>query len=301
MAQSPAHKFGQILGDVFEASVEPVLRDFARGHSLYLDKKGPRPARTGKKVTWTDRYGNAHDLDFVLERGGTPSRIGTPVAFIETAWRRYTKHSRNKAQEIQGALLPLIETYRNAAPFMGAILAGVFTNGALTQMKSLGFSVLYFPYETVIEAFGHVDIDAFFDEQTPDAEVARKVRAWEALPKRKRNAVTMGLIEIERAEVQEFIGALGRAAVRRIELIRVLPLHGTPSELSSIDDAISFIQSYEDQRTLGPAVRYEIQIRYSNDDRIEAQFGDKPRAIEFLHTFQASAGTRLRPKSARQA
>ena len=87
---------------------------------------------------------NSHDLDFVLERGGTPDKIGMPVAFIETAWRRYTKHSRNKAQEIQGALEPLAETYRHLAPFKGAVLAGVFTEGALTQLRSLGFTVLYF-------------------------------------------------------------------------------------------------------------------------------------------------------------
>lgn len=54
--------------------------------------------------------GNAHDLDFVLERGGSDDKIGMPAAFIETAWRRYTKHYRNNAQEIQGALEPLAET-----------------------------------------------------------------------------------------------------------------------------------------------------------------------------------------------
>ena len=45
--------------------------------------------------------GNVHDLDYVFEQGGTEATIGQPKAFIEIAWRRYTKHSRNKAQEIQ--------------------------------------------------------------------------------------------------------------------------------------------------------------------------------------------------------
>lgn len=68
MAESLAHTFGQIVGNVLEGAVEPALRKFAADHRLYLDKKGPREARKGKKVKWTDLYGNAHDLDFVLER-----------------------------------------------------------------------------------------------------------------------------------------------------------------------------------------------------------------------------------------
>src|SRR3989337_2854442 len=153
MAESLAHTFGQIIGNILEAAVEPGLRKFAAEHDLYLDQKGKRSARKGKKATWTDLYGNAHDLDFVLERGGTDKTIGTPVAFIETAWRRYTKHSRNKAQEIQGAIHVLALTHKYSCPFTGAILAGVFTEGALTQLKSLGFHILYFPYNSIVEAF----------------------------------------------------------------------------------------------------------------------------------------------------
>jgi len=78
--------------------------------------------------------------------------MGTPAAFIEVAWRRYTKHSRNKAQEIQGAILPLAEKFRWSNPFLGAVLAGVFTDGSLEQLRSLGFHVLYFPYETLVTA-----------------------------------------------------------------------------------------------------------------------------------------------------
>jgi len=110
MARSPAHRFGQIVGDVLEEAIRPLLERFAKKHDLYLDMKGNRPCRHGRKCSWTDLNKNSHDLDFVLERGGTLDKIGMPVAFIETAWRRYTKHSRNKAQEIQGALEPLAET-----------------------------------------------------------------------------------------------------------------------------------------------------------------------------------------------
>lgn len=124
MAESFAHKFGQIIGDALQSSVGPFLKAFARKNRLFLDVQGLRPARTGNKVTWTDSNGNKHDLDFVMERGGSRSTMGNPVAFIECAWRRYTKHSRNKAQEIQGAIIPLFEKYKKDHPFIGVILAG---------------------------------------------------------------------------------------------------------------------------------------------------------------------------------
>jgi hypothetical protein len=286
MAKSPAHEFGQIIGNVLEASIEPLLHEFAHEHGLYLDKKGPRPARQGNKVSWTDLYGNTHDLDFVLEKGGSDSQVGTPIAFIETAWRRYTKHSRNKAQEIQGAILPLVATHQNASPFTGVILAGVFTEGALAQLKSLGFAVLYFSYDTVVEAFKRVGIDARFDEETPDAEFARKVRAWKKLPESQRNHVARTLIEINSTAVQQFMHGLKRAVTRRIELIRVLPLHGTPLEWSSVGDAITFIERYDEGDGTRPVVRYEIEIRYSNGDRIQAQFAGKESAIQFLRSYQ---------------
>jgi hypothetical protein len=113
MAESPAHKFGQLIGEILESIVLPQLEAFCSSNELYLDyQKRDRTARSGKKVAWSDQYGNTHDLDFVIERDGTDQQIGRPVAFIESAWRRYTKHSRNKAQEIQGAILPLAEKYR---------------------------------------------------------------------------------------------------------------------------------------------------------------------------------------------
>ena len=193
MAVSPAHRWGQIVGGALEAAVLPLLTRFAQENGLCLDRNGERPCRRGAKCTWVDLNGNAHDLDFVLERGGGPDVLGAPAAFIEVAWRRYTKHSRNKAQEIQGAIIPLAETFRHAAPFKGAILGGVFTEGALTQMRSLGFTVLYFPYALIVDAFRSLGIDASSEEDTPDAEFQRKVNRYERLSRPRRAALSRQL------------------------------------------------------------------------------------------------------------
>ena len=289
MAKSPAHKFGQIIGDVLETAFKPLLERFAEEHDLYLDKKGPRPARSGKKVRWTDVYGNTHDLDYVLERNGSDTKIGKPVALIETAWRRYTKHSRNKAQEIQGALMPLLETHKNDAPFIGAILAGVFTDGALAQLDSLGFALVYFPYESVIEAFKPVGIDAAFGEETADAEFSRKIRAWKALREAQRLRVAKALVEINGDQVQGFVGKLKRAVTRRIKTVRILPLHGSAVEWRSIEEAIAFVEKYNEQSDPQPVLKYEVQILYNNGDRIEGQFADKMDAIQFLRAYEHHA------------
>lgn len=286
MAQSPAHRFGQIVGEVLEAAIEPLLERFAKKHSLYLDKKGDRPCRPGKKCSWQDHNGNKHDLDYVLERGGSRTKLGIPAAFIETAWRRYTKHSRNKAQEIQGAIGPLVETYKSAGPFTGAILAGVFTDGALTQLESLGFTVLYFPYKSVVPVFREFGIDAAFDEETPDAEFQEKVDAYEAMPSHKRTSLAGRLLEAHQDAVKRFMASLEKVVLRQIERIIVLPLHGSTTELKTVDEAISFIKKYGEKASDKPVERYEIQVRYNNGNIVEGKFKDKDSAIEFLRAYQ---------------
>jgi hypothetical protein len=286
MAESPAHKFGQIIGEALEAAIEPLLAEVARQHQLYLDKKGSRPARKGRKVSWVDKYGNVHDLDYVFERGGTPHKIGVPVAFIESAWRRYTKHSRNKAQEIQGAVLPLKETHYRSAPFLGVVLAGVFTQGSIDQLHSLGFSILYFPYGDVVAAFNAVGIDASFSENTADLAFAKKVRKWEALSRKKKVLLATSLVEKNRDAVDKFVGKLTLAITRQVALIRVLPLHGSIAEWTSAEEAIRFVQEYKESANSRPLIKYEITVIYTNGDKIEAHFGDRRDAIAFLEEYQ---------------
>lgn len=286
MGRSPSHQFGQAIGEVLEAAIRPRLEEFARHHGLFLDIKGVRPCRPGRKCSWVDLNGNSHDLDFVLERGGAPKRIGATVAFIETAWRRYTKHSRNKVQEIQGAIEPLAETYRNVGPFKGAVLAGVFTANAIAQLRSLGFLVVYFSYDSVIAAFGKFGVDANFDETTPDAEFKRRLRVLRKLGDAGTPRIAAALAETHAAELTGFLDALHSVVARRIERIVILALHGALYELSSVADAIHCIETYEDNKGSKPFERFEIDVRYSNGNVITGKFKDRDSAIEFLRAYQ---------------
>ncbi|MCW5590480.1 MAG: hypothetical protein KIS74_00120 [Burkholderiales bacterium] len=290
MATSPSHKFGQIIGDLLEEIMTPQFEEFCVKRGLYLDKKGERgAARDGKKVTWEDKFGNLHDLDFVIEKDGTESVRGRPLAFIEAAWRRYTKHSRNKAQEIQGAILPIAEKYDWDKPFLGAVLAGVFTDGSLSQMKSSGFEVMLFPYETITSAFDAVGIDAKFDEDTPDATFAESIRMIEALPKASRARLKHHLVAANRPVLESFFKQLEATLDRRIQSIVLIPLHGIQSEFKTIADAIAFISGY-DQRLGGDGGfrKYEVIVRYSNGDKIDASFGEKAEAVHFLRYVEGA-------------
>jgi hypothetical protein len=287
MAEAPGHRLGQIIGDLLELSVEPLLRLFAEEHDLYLDRKEPRPARDGVKCTWVDSLGNAHDLDFVLERGGSRTKVGTPAAFIETAWRRYTKHSRAKAQEIQGAILPLLTTHANVKPFAGAVIAGRWTSGALQQMRTSGLSVLHIDYDEIVQSFRTVGVDIDSEEGTPDAYLQRQVDAWTALVDEQRAAVGESVRACAPTRFAAFRDDLVRTISRTIEVVRVLPLHGLPVVCAGVDEAIETVGSYTPAEAVPKLVRFEIGIRYTNADRIDAQFESAVDAIDFLRTFAA--------------
>lgn len=283
MAQSPSHKFGQIIGNLLESVAKPFLKEFCEARGLYLDYQDKkRKARKGKKVSWSDRYGNFHDLDFVIEKDGTDLEIGRPVAFIECAWRRYTKHSRNKAQEIQGAILPLAETHNWMNPFLGVILAGDFTEGSILQLKSRGFSVLYFQYETIVEAFSEEGINIRFEEATPDEEFEKCVNIIEDSSVRTIDRVKHRLIEKNRIKLDEFLEELADRFDRSVERIIIVALYGRASEFFSIEDAIHYIEGHKIFDVDGEFKKYEIIVSFSNGDKLEGIFKGKKKAEEFL-------------------
>ena len=282
MADSPSHKWGQIVGGVLEVLVHGVLGEFASEHGLYLDSEGDRPARPGKKVTWKDKNGNKHNMDFVLERGGTPDELGKPVAFIESAWRRYTKHSRNKAQEIQGALEPLVETFAGTAPFAGVVLAGDFTEGAKRQLGSLGFELLHFTYPSIVMAFESVGVDAAYVEATPDDAFVSKIEAWERLAVEDQSLVTEVLLGSYESHTAAFLRKLESSVNRVVTSVRILPLFGVAIECPSIAEAMAMLRNHDETVVPGNFIRYEILVRYSNGDRIDGSFTDKLGATDFL-------------------
>ncbi|MEH1907989.1 hypothetical protein [Nostoc sp.] len=291
MAQSPSHKFGQQLGKLLEDIVlydilKPRLQQFAQVKNYYLDWQRSRAARSGKKVTWEDKYGNKHDLDFVIEVDGTDNKLGRPVAFIESAWRRYTKHSKNKAQEIQGAILPIIELHHLSAPFYGVVLAGDFTKPALEQLKNNGFAVIYIPYKGVVSAFQVIDFDVAFDENTPDESYTTAFRQLDSLTSSDKEKLRQALMRVSQEEVDRFMETLRNCLERYISNIVVIPLFGKRYEFDSIDDAISGLDTLKIDSPVGEFEKFEVIVDYNNSDTIRATFQNKNLLTEFLRKLE---------------
>jgi len=285
MAQSPSHKFGQLIGQYMETLVAVPLEKFARQFGVYLDyKEKVRPARSGKKVSWIDDKGNSHDLDFVMEQGGNDETIGKPVAFIECAWRRYTKHSRNKAQEIQGALLPLAETYQYNDPFLGVVLAGEFTEKSLAQLVSHGFSILYFPYNQLVKAFQGLKVNIAYEESEPDDVLLKRLPTLEKKLSQLQKDKNLHILNCFQNEVDSFFNKLKNRFERKLTRIIVLPIFGKEMSFLSIDDAIQFLKE-DNEVSNAPLIRHEIHLYFSNRDEIKAVFLLKNDAIAFLHQY----------------
>lgn len=287
MAESPAHKLGQIIGDSLEHAVRIELTQVAKVFGLYLDFQRPRAARGGKlKVAWRDAHGNTHDLDYVMEEGGSDTALGRPRAFIEIAWRRYTRHSRNKVQEIQGAVLPVAHAYQRHQPFKGAILAGDFTESAREQLRSHGFVVAHCSYDTIVSAFESVGVDVSSDNDTSDRDARRKVEAFERLTPSRRERLGRAIRSACAADLDSFFASLRLSLSRRLEQVIVLALSKASREFVTVEDAVQFIQRYEELAAVTSFERYELQVRYSNGDEIRGSFANKAAAVDFLRSLK---------------
>lgn len=286
MAGSNSHKWGQVIGGLFELAVNDLLTTVATKHGLYLDKQGLRKARRGKYVRWKDRYGNHHNLDYVLERGGTEDATGTPVAFIETAWRRYTKHSKNKAQEIEGALVPLSVTYAEVHPLLGCMLAGDFTTPALSQLKSRGFQVLYFPSADIFRAIKIAGVNATFDQDTSEEDFEEKLNAFSRLSISQVARVKRELMKIDPDQVAAFVDSIHEVLSRTIVSIAITALYGQTVSVDTIESAIVCLRGHKHLAAPpGALLKYELTVKYSNGDNIHGMFNDEINAIGFLESF----------------
>lgn len=285
MAKSPAHKLGQLIGNYIEKYFENELTGICESRGLYLDVVGtPRKARNGKKVTWIDVYGSKHDLDFVIEREGTDQKLGVPVALIECAWRRYTKHSKNKAQEIQGAVLPVAEKYKYHKPFLGAVIAGDFTEPSVEQLNACGFATIYFESREVFESFQEAGFDIFYDEDTSDDDATHMIGVFESLtPVQKQDIFSRIVVKTE-GEVARFKQKLEEALDRQVSSIVVAPMFGANRNFQTIDDAVEYLKN--DELTDVPDdIEFKniyVQVVYSNGDKIEGNFKSAANAERFL-------------------
>jgi hypothetical protein len=286
---SPGHKLGQIIGVLLERTVGASLEAFAARHGLYCDRQGERPAvRAGRKVTWQDSRGNPHDLDYVLERNGSDESRGNPVAFIESAWRRYTKHSRNKAGELEGALLPLRDTYPTIR-FLGVILAEEYSEGGLQQLRSAGIEVLHVPFATIATAFRRQGLEIDYPERATAAQKAQLNRALERASGTTLDSISSTLADAIRPDYEAFERRLQASVTEAATRVRVVTLFGDETVYGSVREAIRELENPTVVRELdlNTPRGYEVFIDYPSGARVSGRFQNKAELIQFLKKVES--------------
>jgi hypothetical protein len=288
MAISDSHRLGQLIGIMLERAIKPQLQGILPSN-YFLDSVSTNRTVRGnrKKVKWTDTQGNSHDLDFVIEQNGTNLAIGTPKAFIECAWRRYTKHSKNKAQEIQGAIIPLAQTYANDKPFLGAILAGEFTAPSLQQLSSHGFTVLYISYQEIIQAYASIGIDVSYNEHSSLLDLKNKADSLQQLNAQQLDLVIQHLYGLIQLKLNNFLQTLMISLNRTITKIIIQPLYGSSSFFTDLLSAKTYLNSLN-LSAIPSNLTFDklfIYVEYSNGDNFRAEFGNTLDGLAFLAKF----------------
>lgn len=286
MAYSASHQIGEQIGDFFEDIIIEYLRQIiAEEEDYYLDYKHPRLARNNDRILkGTDSEGNEHRLDIVIEHNGTETSLGKPKAYIETAWRRYTKHSKNKVQEISGAILPLVRTHAENMPFYAAILAGDFTKNSLDQLKSEGFYVLHFTYDEIASVYTEEGVSIRWNEQTDTQTLEQLSTQLSSISEEAKQRMKSSFIAKYAGKLERLRIELKESLEITITEVRITPVHGRTKTLSTPKTAINYIIGY-DEESVQPIMRYEISIRYSNEQEYTMKCKTKRQAIQFLTKY----------------
>ncbi|MFO1256017.1 MAG: hypothetical protein U1E37_10155 [Sphingomonadaceae bacterium] len=288
MADAPGHLLGQLIGGVLEIATEPVLQSLCDAHELFLDKKGARPGvRSGHLLSLLDNDGNKHDLDFVIERATRDGRPGHYAAFIECAWRRFTKHSKAKAQEIQGAVLPLIGKWATVGPVPAAVIAGRWSRPSAKQLESFGFVVLQLDFTTTVDCFRSFGVDIEgptdkADDKVPDAFWQVQVEAFRKLNESEVADLAASLRNALKEDFDSFATELENRVIRTVQIVIFHPVHGRTFEFETLEAAIRAIHGYDATESTHPLLRYEFEVRYTNNDVIKGSCSTVESAEEFL-------------------
>ena len=285
MAKSPAHQLGEFIGTFIEGMAYEYIKPIAEECGMYCDHKHSRQARNNaKEVIWKDINDNKHKLDIVIEHNGSEEESGTPKAFIEVAWRRYTKHSKNKVQEISAAIESLGKRYSIYNPFFGAILGGIFTESAIKQLESSGFTVIYIPLETIEKAFLAKGMNIHTDENTPESDISEKCRELMNLSDDELIGIKYEILSACSDKFNAFATSLTNALKRKAIQITLFSWKGCRFSFETTEEACNYLS---DEYTNGSLnlEKYDIAIRYSNGDETEMTFSDRQSAIRALRNI----------------
>ena len=268
---SSGHKLGQLIGDWYEEYfVFPLLREVGNALNLFVDSRFITRKVRDAKILWDDLDGNSVDYDFVLELGGSDNKSGIPVAFIECFWRRGSRHSKDKARDDSGKLMPMRETYPTAR-FLGIVAAGDFTKPARELVRSRGIDLFYVPKEKIVEAFRRCGLIMDYPDKLPEEEKAKIVEEFEAqFDLAKKREVQEALYQlVGEAAIKSYVDRVRATLSALPQEIRFVLRHDSmPLTFKTVTAATNFLKAPEFNMT-SPMESYLYQITYSDGSEFE--------------------------------
>lgn len=264
--KSSGHALGQQIGDWFEEYfVYPLLKQVGESLYLFVDSRFTSRSCRGSKIIWTDIDNNDVDYDAVLELGGSESHRGIPVAFLECCWRRGSRHSKDKARDDSGKLMPMRDTFPTAR-FLGQIVAGDFTVPARTLIISRGIDLFYVPKDKVIEAFKRHGLVIDYPDKLGETEKAELANNFsDSFTVAKKVSVQSELLKL--IGKPSFDGYVDRVRSHLSALpqeVRFILMHKSePVVFESVEEAQSFLDSPTFEMS-NPQESYVYEITYSD-------------------------------------
>ncbi len=263
---SSGHMMGQLIGDWWERYVIfPMLQSIATDLGLFADCRYVNRNCRGERILWSDLDGNSVDYDFVLEIGGSKLVKGTPVAFMESFWRRGARHSKDKARDDTNKLLPMRETYPSAR-FLAIAACGEFTEPARDYVKSRGVALFFIPKSMIVAAFGAAGFNIDYDDGAPESEKSRIASIFQEKLDQEQSALVAGKLKeiVGESAFSGFIHTVVSALIARPVEIKIR--QATFSEaliFRSIEEAASFLENPIFENS-GAECRYLYSVVYSD-------------------------------------
>jgi hypothetical protein len=268
---SAGHKLGQLLGDWFEQHfVYPLLQQVGDRLKLYLDSRFRVRAARGEKLIWRDEDGNDVDYDFVMEMDDTEAARGIPVAFFESFWRRGARHSKDKARDDSGKLMPMQEVHPTAR-FLGIVAGGVFTAPATQLVRSRGIDLFYVPKAKIVSAFQSLGLTVDYPDKAKEEAKVAVLKTFEAgfTENAKLKAAAKLRELIGKPDIDSYVARVRGALGALPQEIRFIARNDSASAVfESILDATAFLQDprfdFDD-----PTRSYVYQITYTDGTEFE--------------------------------
>lgn len=284
---SAGHKLGQLVGDWWETQVIfPLLQEVASSLGLFLDNRVvARSCRLGK-VQWSDIEGNFVDYDYVLELGGSASKKGVPVAFLESFWRRGARHSKDKARDDTNKLLPMRDTYPTAR-FLAIAACGEFTQPARDYVITRNVELFFVSKEKIVEAFQSIGAEIDYPDSLPESQKMSLVRALElTLTEKSQKKAAINLRKIAGPTAfTSFKQRIFSALTATPQEIRIFSLSRCgPIVFDSIQNAAIFLSNINPKfPAAGQISQFEYEVSFSDGSEFSRSLNtlDEVREVNF--------------------